>query len=70
MLLRILKLIIFPLSFTLDNSETDYELKILYANHAKELRIKDYRVCDCFNADVSFANTIIELIQGASDEKN
>ena len=64
------KLIIFPLSFTLDNSETDYELKILYANHAQNLGVKDYRVCECFNADVSFANTIIELIQGAENETN
>lgn len=64
------KLIIFPLSFTLDNSETDYELKIFYANHAKALGVKDYRVCDCFNAETSFANTIIEIIQGAENETN
>lgn len=59
------KLLLFPLSFTLDNSETDYELRILYANLAKNLGVRDYRVCSCFNASLDFAQMIIDLIQGA-----
>lgn len=57
------KLIIYPLSFTLDNSETEYELKILYANLAKSLGVPDYRVCKCFNDDEKFAKSIITILE-------
>lgn len=56
------KMILFPLSFTLDNSETDYELKILYANLAKSLGVPDYRVCKCFNDSEHFVQTILHII--------
>lgn len=56
------KIIVFPLSFTLDNSETDYELSILYAKLAQELNVPEYRVCRCFNDSQSFANAIVAMI--------
>lgn len=62
------KMILFPLSFTLDNSETEYELKILYANIAKSLKVPEYRVCRCFNEDLEFANCIIELVNSATNK--
>ncbi|MCX2717761.1 ferrochelatase [Helicobacter sp. MIT 21-1697] len=57
------KMIIFPLSFTLDNSETEYELKILYASLAKELNVPQYRVCSCFNDSERFAKSIINILE-------
>lgn len=57
------KMIIFPLSFTLDNSETEYELKILYASLAKELNVPQYRVCSCFNDNERFAKSIMNILE-------
>lgn len=58
------KILIYPISFTVDNSETDYELKIEYKNLAKESRVLDYRVADCFNFREDFAKCILELVKG------
>lgn len=62
------KIIVFPLSFSLDNSETDYELKILYANLARTLNVPEYRVCKCFNDDIHFVETIISIIEQKEEE--
>ncbi|WP_275050991.1 ferrochelatase [Helicobacter jaachi] len=62
------KIILFPLSFTLDNSETDFELSILYKNLAKQLNVPEYRVCKCFNDSEHFAQSIINIIQGGQSE--
>ena len=53
--------IIYPISFTVDNSETDFELSIEYAEVAKELGISDYRVSRCPNAHPQFINALEEL---------
>lgn len=55
--------IVYPLSFTIDNSETKYELAIQYKELAKSLGIKDYRVCECLNDSDIFANLIEKLTQ-------
>ena len=57
------KLLIFPLSFSIDNSETDFELSLLYAKLAKSLNVPAYRVCKCFNAMGDFARTITQLVK-------
>ncbi len=57
------KMILFPLSFSLDNSETEFELKILYANLAKSLGVPEYRVCSCFNDSEHFVDTIMNIIE-------
>lgn len=54
-------IIIYPLSFTIDNSETLYELHILYKDMAKQLGIKDYIVCSCVNDSDSFTDFILNL---------
>ncbi|WP_334083062.1 ferrochelatase [Helicobacter typhlonius] len=68
------KMIVYPPSFTLNNSETEYELKILYAGVAKELGMPEYRVCSCFNDNTQFANAIMQIIkeskEGLWNEKN
>jgi len=53
--------IIYPISFTVDNSETDFELSIEYAEVAKELGINDYRVSRCPNAHPQFIDALEQL---------
>jgi len=57
------KIIIYPLSFTIDNSETLFELDIENRKIAKELGYKDYRVARCFNDNMEFVEFIIEQIE-------
>jgi protoporphyrin/coproporphyrin ferrochelatase len=58
------KMIIYPLSFTLDNSETDFELDIEYREIAQELNYEDYRVCRVFNDSDEF----VELLKTIYEE--
>lgn len=55
--------IIFPIAFTIDNSETDFELSIEYREVAKELGFKDYRVCSCPNESDLFVEALFEIYQ-------
>ncbi|MEA1914145.1 MAG: ferrochelatase [Campylobacterota bacterium] len=54
--------LIYPISFIIDNSETDFELDIEYREIAQELGIKEYNVCKCVNDSDAFVDTIMELI--------
>ncbi len=56
------KVIILPLSFTIDNSESIFELGIEYKEVAKSLNFTDYRVCKCPNDDEKFINFLNKLI--------
>ena len=57
------KVIIFPLAFTIDNSETDFELEIEYREIAQELGFKEYRVCRCPNDSDLFVDTLQEIYE-------
>ena len=57
------RVLIVPLSFVLDNSETEFELDIEYRIVAKELQYEEYRVAKCLNDHPLFIKTIKELIQ-------
>lgn len=57
------KVIIVPIAFTIDNSETDFELVIEYAEVAEELGYEAYRVCRCPNDHPLFVQTIKELYE-------
>ncbi len=57
------KVIIMPIAFTIDNSETDYELSIEYAEIAHELGFQEYRVCRCPNDHPLFVQTLKELFE-------
>ena len=46
--------LIYPISFLLDNSETIQELHIEYADFAKKLGFESYKVCKCLNDDDKF----------------
>jgi protoporphyrin/coproporphyrin ferrochelatase len=57
------RVIIVPIAFTIDNSETDFELSIEYAEVAHELGYEEYRVCRCPNEHPLFVQTLCELYQ-------
>ncbi|QSZ41976.1 ferrochelatase [Sulfurimonas aquatica] len=53
--------VIFPIAFTIDNSETDYELEVEYREIAEELGFEDYRVCKCPNDSDLFVEALSEI---------
>ena len=53
--------IIFPIAFTIDNSETDFELEVEYREIAQELGFKEYRVCRCPNDGDNFIEALVEI---------
>lgn len=55
--------IIYPLAFIVDNSETDFELDIEYREIAHEIGIKDYKVCKCVNDSDEFIEAIKDIIK-------
>lgn len=55
--------VIFPIAFTIDNSETDFELNIEYREIAEELGFKDYRVCPCPNDSDLFVDALVEIYE-------
>lgn len=56
--------LIYPIAFIVDNSETMFELHIEYKEIAQELGIKDYKVISCVNDSDEFIKVIEELIRG------
>ena len=58
------KVIIYPISFTVDNSETEYELDMEYAEVAQHLGIEDYRVAKAPNHHRFFMDAIKEIYEG------
>jgi ferrochelatase len=55
------KVLIYPIAFIVDNSETDFELSIEYKEEADKIGIKDYRVCKCLNDDERFIEAIKDI---------
>ncbi|MBU0632553.1 ferrochelatase [bacterium] len=60
--------VIYPIAFTVDNSETDYELAMEYAEVAHELGIKDYRVCRCVNDHPLFIQALGEIYESMKQD--
>lgn len=56
------KLIIYPLAFTMDNYETNFELEIDNRTLANELGVRKYIVCKCPNFTPRFAEAIVNLV--------
>lgn len=56
------KVIIYPLSFIVDNSETTFELDIEYRDISQDLGILDYKVCKCANYNDDFIDAIKDII--------
>ncbi|MDD3769939.1 MAG: ferrochelatase [Sulfuricurvum sp.] len=57
------KVLIVPIAFTIDNSETDFELSIEYAEIAHELGFEEYRVSRCPNDHPLFVQALVELYE-------
>lgn len=55
--------IIYPIAFIIDNSETVFELEIEYGEMAKELGVKEYKVCSCVNHSETFLEAIEDIIK-------
>lgn len=53
--------VIYPVAFTIDNSETDFELEIEYREIAEELGFKNYLVCECVNDHPLFVEALEEI---------
>lgn len=56
------KVVISPLSFTIDNSETEFELWIEYKEIAKKLGIQEYLVARCPNDSEKFIEAIVQIV--------
>lgn len=56
-------ILIYPIAFIVDNSETKFELDIEYKEIADELKINDYKVVSCVNDSNGFIEVIEELIK-------
>jgi ferrochelatase len=57
------KVLIYPLAFTVDNSETVYELDIEHREIADKIKYDDYRVAKCFNDDDAFVELIVKKVE-------
>jgi ferrochelatase len=57
------KVLIYPISFIIDNSETVFELDIEYKEVAEELGVKEYKVVKCMNDSDAFVKVIKNLIE-------
>jgi ferrochelatase len=55
--------IIYPIAFIIDNSETVFELEIEYRELAEELGVKEFKVCKCLNSNEKFVNSLINIIK-------
>jgi len=56
------KVLIYPLAFTIDNSETLYELDIEHREIAEKIKYDDYRVASCFNESDDFVAFITQKV--------
>jgi ferrochelatase len=55
--------LIYPLAFIVDNSETDFELSIEYKEIADEIGVNEYKICKCVNASDAFVEAIKNMIK-------
>ena len=56
-------IVVVPVAFTIDNSETDFELEVEYREIAKELGFKEYRVARCANDSDLFVDALCEIYE-------
>jgi ferrochelatase len=55
------RVVIYPISFTIDNSETLFELDIEYREVAQKFDFEKFKVCSCPNDTDSFVRAIVSL---------
>jgi len=57
------KVILFPIAFTVDNSETEFELEIEYREIAQEIGLEDYRVAKAPNDHPEFIKCLTNIYE-------
>ena len=62
--------LIYPISFMIDNSETDLELKVEYKKLANKIGIKNYKVVECPNDNKETIEFLKELINESNNPKS
>lgn len=62
------KVIIYPIAFSIDNSETHFELKIELKEEIKHLGLESFLVCSCPNDSDTFAKLILDLATRKNNE--
>ena len=60
------KVLIYPLAFTLDNSETVFELEIEHREVADKLKYEEYLVAECMNASEKFVQLIVDRVHAVT----
>lgn len=56
------KVVIFPIAFTVDNSETVFELDIEHREIADKIKYDDYIVAKCMNSSDKFVDLIVDRV--------
>jgi len=56
------KVVIFPIAFTVDNSETVFELDIEHREIAQKIKYDDYIVAKCMNSSDKFVDLIVDRV--------
>jgi ferrochelatase len=57
-----LKVVIYPIAFTIDNSETHFELDIEHREIAQKIGYEDYIVVECMNDSEKFVEFIAQMV--------
>jgi len=60
------RVVIYPLAFTIDNSETVFELDIEHREIAEKLKYEDYVVAKCMNDDDTFVEMIVKRVNACT----
>ena len=60
------KVLIYPLAFTLDNSETVFELDIEHREIADKIKYEDYIVASCMNNSDKFVQLIVDKVNACT----
>ena len=56
------KVLLFPIAFTIDNSETVFELDIEHREIAEKIKYDDYIVAKCMNSSEKFVDLIVDRV--------
>jgi len=60
------KVLIYPLAFTLDNSETVFELDMEHREIADKIKYEDYIVAKCMNESDKFVQVIVDRVNACT----
>jgi len=64
------KVLLYPIAFTVDNSETEFELDVEYREVAEELGYESYKVAKAPNDDPAFIDALNNIYEQIKSEAN